>query len=203
MSRIVTTVAKIVPKKLRREFKTRGGDARFLMWVSFLVSFVWARTYLLYFGHHTPNLTYRGEFTVGSQTVLAGYHPHHIFWGFVLLALAGWMAIYYGGKQLTRLVAIMYGIGLGLIVDEIGFLIEGFTYLDDFPEVFVIFVVIGGLMMSSIYFPQFWQSLEVPFKWLWAWRLRGRRTGRAPPAADSQSIARASPEQTPDEPPRR
>lgn len=105
--------------------------------------------------------------------------------GIVFLAVAGWIGLHYGGKSLTRFAGVLYGVGLGLIVDEAGFVVEGFTYRDDFPEVFIIVVTLGGLLMSTVYFPSFWASVHARFG---RWGRRGRELylrwrGRRPDAA--------------------
>lgn len=170
-----------MPHRIRKEFSTRGGDARFLVWVAFLLAFAWARTWVTILGKNAPNLTFHDEIEIGRRIVIAGYHPHHIATGVLLLAIAGWIGIYYSGKQLHRVAGVMYGIGLGLIVDEIGFIVEGMTpYKDDWEEVFVLATVLAALFMSFVYFPQFWNTLELRFKR--AFRIHRRRaTSRETP----------------------
>lgn len=193
-----------VPARLRKEFRTRGGDVRFLMWVSFLVAFLWARTWVLFFGPHSPTLTFHDEFQVGSKIVIGGYHPHHIATGVLFLALSGWLSIYFSGRQIVRFLAVLYGMGLGLIVDEIGFIVEGIVpYKDDFPEVFVLVVGISAVMMTTIYFPHFWASLETRVKRLWR-----RRPREAPPPSAAplrlelvSMPASAEPQPAPEPPP--
>jgi len=130
------------------------------MWVSFLLAFAWARTWVLYVGRHAPNVSF-SEFEIGSRITIAGYHPHHIATGVLLLAIVGWLHIHYRSQLLLKITAVLYGVGLGLIVDEIGFIVEGIVpYHDDFAEVFVLVVAISGAMMTSVYFPSFWASLE-------------------------------------------
>lgn len=149
-----------MPHRVRKEFKTRGGDARFLMWVSFLLAFIWIRFFILYLADHHPTLAYEDQFQWGSQVVIFGYHPHHIAFGVLLLSVAGWLGIHYAGKQVTRVAAVLYGVGLGLIVDEVAFIVEGIgPYTQDDPEVFVLAVVVAGFLMSTVYFRSFWDAV--------------------------------------------
>lgn len=157
-----------VPRRVGHQFRTRGGDTRFLIWVSFLLTFLWARITLTYVPA-APNVGVPGHMEFGGRTIIFGYHPHHIVTGIVLLALAGWIGLHYSGKALTRLAGLCYGVGLGLIVDEAGFVVEGFTYRNDFPEVFIIVVTVGGLLMSTVYAPSFWAAVHA---WFGRW---GRR----------------------------
>lgn len=193
-----------VPKRLRREFQTRGSDARFLMWISFLLAFTWARTWVLYFNKRSPNITVEDHFQIGEKIVILGYHPHHIALGILLLAIAGWLGIHYQGKQLTRIAALLYGGGLGLIVDEVAFIVEGITYRQDIPEVFVLIVVISALMMSSVYAPGFMLSLELRARGLWARVQRarpkregGQRNPPVPPASPLSSPSEGQPTEAP------
>lgn len=190
-----------IPRRVRREFQTRGGDKRFLVWVSFLAAFVWGR--LFYFFNDTlPHFKIEGQIEFGRQTVIAGYHPHHIFSGIVLVALAGWLALHYGGPQVQRVSAVMYGLGLGLIVDELGYVIEGFQPADGFfPEIFVSFMVVGAVLMSAVYFPQFWATLQRPVRSIWRRGLE-RRRGRARAPQERPAGAPGSAEPVPvSEPP--
>jgi hypothetical protein len=177
-----------VPRRVRREFKTHGGEPRFLMWVSFLLAFAWARTWVLYVGHHAPNVSF-SEFEIGSRVTIAGYHPHHIASGVLLLAIVGWLHIHYRSQLLLKITAVLYGVGLGLIVDEIGFIVEGIVpYRDDFAEVFVLVVAISALMMSSVYFPSFWASIERRVGRLYARHLARLWRRRAPQAASPPPV---------------
>jgi hypothetical protein len=181
-----------VPRRIRREFRTHGGEPRFLMWVSFLLAFAWARTWVLFFGSHAPNVSF-AEIEIGSRIAIAGYHPHHIATGVLLLAIVGWLHIHYRSQLLLKVTAVLYGLGLGLIVDEIGFIVEGIVpYHDDFAEVFVLVVAISAVMMTSVYFPSFWAGLERHAQRLYA-RQVGRLRRRPAPSAAPGSTAAAAP----------
>jgi hypothetical protein len=176
------------PRLVRNEFATRGGEPRFLMWVSFLVAFVWARTWVLYVGQHAPHFS-TSQVQFGQYTAVFGYHFHHIVSGVLLLAIVGFILIHYQGKMLLRVMAVLYGVGLGLIVDEIGFIVGGIVpYENDFTEVFVLVVVISAIMMSSIYAPSFWVGVERRVKRLFARHARTGRRARREPVADAVPV---------------
>ena len=154
-----------VPRRVRKEFVTRGGDARFLVFVFFVLAFLWARTWVTVVGKYAPVLTVYDKFEFGRRIVILGYHPHHIALGVLLLAIAGWIGIFFAGKQLHRLAGVMYGVGLGLIVDEMGFIVEGMVpYRDDWVEVGIMVLLLGSFFMSIVYFPSFWNALETRAK---------------------------------------
>jgi hypothetical protein len=51
-----------------------------------------------------------------------GIHFHHFWYGLAALAIAGWLGIA-GPEGWNRIAAVMYGIGAGLVADEIGLLL--------------------------------------------------------------------------------
>jgi len=55
--------------------------------------------------------------------VQSGIHFHHFWYGIVLLAASGWLGIV-GGDRWNRLAAIMYGLGGGLLADEVGLILR-------------------------------------------------------------------------------
>jgi len=58
---------------------------------------------------------------------IKGYHIHHFYWGILLLILSNWMALIKYKRLYKRvfkgMASIMFGGGLGLIVDEFGLLL--------------------------------------------------------------------------------
>lgn len=61
---------------------------------------------------------------------VAGVHLHHYMWGIGALAVVGGLAIHGPDRwRRTPLVAVVYGVGLGLIVDE-------FALLTDLEDVY-------------------------------------------------------------------
>ncbi len=58
---------------------------------------------------------------------IKGYHIHHFYWGILLLILSNWMTLIKYKRLYKRvfkgMASIMFGGGLGLIVDEFGLLL--------------------------------------------------------------------------------
>jgi hypothetical protein len=54
--------------------------------------------------------------------VIFGIHFHHFWYGLGALAIAGWLGIA-GPESWNRIAAVMYGLGAGLVADEIGLLL--------------------------------------------------------------------------------
>lgn len=96
----------------------------FLMLASFVISFVISRVFTSFF----PS----------SQLVIQGYHVHHFWYGLALLAIGGWLGINYRDEQTDRIAAIIFGVGGGLVGDEIGLLLTLGDYYSEVTYTFVI-----------------------------------------------------------------
>jgi hypothetical protein len=94
----------------------RGQRAALLSWLAFTATFGAVRgiTYSIKAG--------RGPF---GNLSLGGEHLHHYMWGIGLLSGVGGVAVHGEDKQRRHpLVAISYGAGLALIVDEFALLLD-------------------------------------------------------------------------------
>lgn len=99
---------------------------RFLITLGFLAGFLGARAVVILGGLAN---TETAQFGLGlvRQISILGYHIHHFFFGFVLLVLAGWAAIL-RPEISRRWVAFVYGLGVGIFVDEFGLLLTWGDY---------------------------------------------------------------------------
>lgn len=150
-------------KKIKKEIFKRRRSTPFLISISFLTSFLVARLWVLYFkavGSVTPEVTY----TVGRNVVLGGYHIHHIAYGIALVSLSAWLAINYWSKSVARISSILYGLGLGLIVDELGFIIGGMKPYQGDTEVFYVVIGVIAVLASIVYFPAFYRAIKRDLK---------------------------------------
>ena len=82
--------------------------------ISFLLAFVTARTYATLFPTHV--------------LLTGGLHIHHFWFGLIFLAVGGWLGINNNGKGISIAATILYGVGGGLIVDEVGLLLTFGNY---------------------------------------------------------------------------
>ncbi|MFW6381847.1 MAG: hypothetical protein ACOCZ3_04810 [Bacillota bacterium] len=98
------------------------------------------------------------NFYIGRNIILFGYHIHHFYFGILLMGIAGWMSIvgvsYISGKKL----ALIYGTGLGLLMDEIGLLLTWGDYYSSLSYLLGIFLL--GIFLNLIYFPAFWEKVS-------------------------------------------
>jgi len=106
----------------------------FIMLAFFLASFVVARVFTYFF----PS----------TQLVIQGYHVHHFWYGLALLAIGGWLGINYRDDHTERIAAIIFGVGGGLVGDEIGLLLTFGDYYSELTYTFVISLLAFAFMAT-------------------------------------------------------
>lgn len=88
--------------------------------VSFVASFLAARVFTTFF----PT----------TVVVTGGIHFHHFWYGLAMIVASGWLSIVSNHPQFDRVYAIVFGLGAGLVGDEVGLLLtlgnyqSGLTY---------------------------------------------------------------------------
>jgi len=103
----------------------------FLATIAFVSSFLGSRTFA----------------TLNPQIVVIqqGIHFHHFWYGLALIAIAGWLGIVRPSERLSRVYAIVYGLGAGFIGDEVGLLL---TFGDYYSELtYVSFVAAASFII--------------------------------------------------------
>jgi hypothetical protein len=106
----------------------------FIMLVSFLISFAVARVFTSFF----PSTVF----------VVQGVHLHHFWYGLALLAVGGWLGINYRDDYIDRVAAIIFGVGGGLVGDEIGLLLTFGYYYSELSYTFVISLLAFSVMAA-------------------------------------------------------
>ena len=113
----------------------------FIIFISTLISFLTARSFV-YITHQEVHL------------VIGGFIIHHSFIGIFLVAVAGFLLLTFKGDE--AILAIIYGLGLGLIVDEFGFLISWGNYWNRLS--YDLLITISLIILSLIFFEDFWKK---------------------------------------------
>lgn len=70
-----------------------------------------------------------------------GIHFHHFWFGLLLLAVGGWLGINYNRKEVDMVAAIVYGVGGGLIADEVGLLLTFEDYYSGLTWTFLLLLI--------------------------------------------------------------
>ncbi|MFO8110134.1 MAG: hypothetical protein R6U17_06430 [Thermoplasmata archaeon] len=151
-----------IPRSMRGEVNKKRESVPFLVSISFLVSFISARLWTVLL--NTVQRPPEGVVYVGRNVVIGGYHVHHIAYGITLICISAWLAINYWSNTIVRISSITFGAGLGLIVDELGFIIGGIEPYRADQEVFYVAVLIVAGFLSLVYFPSFYDSMKRDIK---------------------------------------
>jgi hypothetical protein len=122
---------------------------RFVVFVSFAVGFVGARAVVVTAGL-VGDETSSGSF-LGlpiHQLEFGAFHIHHYFYGFVTLDVIGWIAVF-REEYSKRLVAVLYGLGMGVFMDEVGMLLTGGAYYS--RSTYFAVVVFVAVFLTALY----------------------------------------------------
>jgi hypothetical protein len=106
----------------------------FLGTLAFMTGFFAARIFAV----QNPNVV----------VVQGGIHFHHFWYGLGMVTLTGWLGIAFNRPRLVRTYAIIFGLGAGLIGDEVGLLLTLGDYQSSLtPDFFV--GVVGFIILAS------------------------------------------------------
>src|SRR5712664_4451712 len=85
-------------------------------------------------------LTARLFATLNPKVVVVqnGIPFHHFWYGLALVIAAGWIGIAFNNVWLSRNLAIIFGLGTGLIGDEVGLLLTFGDYTSNLTEIFFV-----------------------------------------------------------------
>ncbi len=116
--------------------------------VSFILSFIVARSFTYYF----PAVV----------LVSGDLHIHHFWFGLILLAIGGWLGISYTQKDVDMLAAILYGVGGGLIADELGLLLTFGDYYSGLTWTFMLLLLpfVSALILVGRYRQSIFEELH-------------------------------------------
>ncbi|MFW6270520.1 MAG: hypothetical protein ACOC4G_10620 [Bacillota bacterium] len=147
--------------------KDSNKEIPFLIAISYFFSFIFIRLAVLIAGSagsaaSTAAKTGELNFYIGRNIILFGYHIHHFYFGIALIIIAGWISINDIKVFSRKHAAIMYGIGLGLFMDEIGLLLTWGNYYSSLSYILSLFL--GGVFLNIVFFPYFWLEVKENLK---------------------------------------
>src|SRR2546422_919821 len=92
-------------------------------------------------------------FATLNPTVVAergGIHFHHFWYGLAMVVSTGWLGITLNDERMGRNLAIIFGLGAGLIGDEVGLLLTFGDYTSNLTEIFFVgavsFIILATLL---------------------------------------------------------
>lgn len=94
----------------------------------------------------TSFLVARGFATLNPDIVViqGGIHFHHFWYGLAMIVVSGWLGIAYNRPKLDRVYAVLFGLGGGLVGDEVGLLLTFGNYNSSLTFFFFVMVVALG-----------------------------------------------------------
>jgi hypothetical protein len=135
----------------------------FLASVSFFITFLAVRLLVLCITHHIGPFGY---------VEMGGRHIHHLVWGILLLLITGYLTLAEVGTKATpgsilasRLLAIGYGIGAALTLDEFALWLnlDAMAYWSrEGRESIDAVILFGGLLAMTTWGAPLWQRLFKP-----------------------------------------
>ena len=115
--------------------------------LSFVASFFGARL----FATLNPTVT----------VVRSGIHFHHFWYGLAMVVSTGWLGISLSNERLSRNLAIIFGLGAGLIGDEVGLLLTFGDYTSSLTEIFFVGAIAFVILATLLYKGRIYLEREV------------------------------------------
>ncbi len=139
-------------KIVKQLFTSRLEEIPFIVFLSFLITFVVSRSYVYITSHDILEL----KFLI-DNVYIHGIHVHHLNFGIFILVITGFLALYDLRPVLHRRLAVLYGIGLGLTFDEFALWLK---LKDDYYAriSYEAIIIISLILLNIIYFPNFWKK---------------------------------------------
>ncbi|UCD04521.1 MAG: hypothetical protein JSW73_02730 [Candidatus Woesearchaeota archaeon] len=152
----------MIRKLVLKLWEKERGDTPFLIFASFTISLFIARAWVILTGAYEVKEVCDTITKVAGNLIIGGLHIHHITYGVILLSIAGLMSIYYKDKNFIRASAILYGAGLGLIIDQLGLAIEGLALYqpENLLPPYIIAIIVAGFLGALAYLPSFRKEMK-------------------------------------------
>jgi hypothetical protein len=109
--------------------------------LSFITAFAIARIFTTFF----PT----------TVVVSGGIHFHHFWYGLAMVIVAGWLGIASTNPKYRSVLAIVFGLGGGLIADEVGLLLTFGNYHSPLT-----YPIVVGIIVAAVLIILFWHSKD-------------------------------------------
>ena len=130
----------------------RGKGLIFLSFVFFAATIINCRLLVIWIGNNRPILNF---FRISD------YHIHHFYLGILLLVVSTWLLLFKNNREkyvreIKISASVLFGIGLGLIVDEFGLLltmevdIKGGYFT---PYSYYLMAIVSSIFLLSLILP--------------------------------------------------
>ena len=142
-----------IKKTINKLIVSKLDEVPFIVFISFLCTFLVARTYIYLTATDILNSPLFLE-----EIYIRGVHIHHLNFGIFILVIVGFFSLYDIRPELHRRLAVVYGIGLGLTFDEFALWLK--LQEDYYARITYDAVnIISLILLNTIYFPSFWKKM--------------------------------------------
>jgi hypothetical protein len=80
-----------------------------------------------------------------------GIHFHHFWYGLLMIGVAGWLGIVDKDERLARIYAVVFGVGVGFVGDEVGLLLTFGDYFSPLTEDFFVAAVAFVILIALLF----------------------------------------------------
>ena len=110
--------------------------------ISFILTFIIARIIVFLIDHQVdPDLL--------GYNIVNGRHIHHFTYGIVILVVTGFISLFIGNRGTRAWLFALYGIGLGLLIDEFGIWLNLDPNYHQTVSIIAVLIVTTFLMISA------------------------------------------------------
>lgn len=151
---------KTFKKILHKIFISKRKEIPFIIFFFFLVSFSCARlvAYMIHADIVPDFLPFIGN------VYIRGHHIHHFNFGIWIVILAGFISLIDSARAHARKAAVLFGAGLGLIMDEFGMLITLEDVYWTTRMGYDAVIVTSLILLNIVYFGRFWKIMGATLK---------------------------------------
>jgi uncharacterized membrane protein (DUF485 family) len=114
---VLSTLIPDVRRAYARDIVDTGKEPAFLLTLAFLLTFGVVRL-ITYRIHYQRARLFR------NVSTKSGLHIHHVVPGMVLVLISGYLGLVLTGHRPTELLAVLFGIGAALVLDEFALLLR-------------------------------------------------------------------------------
>ncbi len=82
--------------------------------------------------------------------ITQGIHFHHFWYGLAMIVVAGWLGIVYNDERLGRIYAVVFGLGVGFVGDEVGLLLTFGNYYSELTFDFFVAAIASIILVTLL-----------------------------------------------------
>ena len=151
---VLSTLIPDVRRAYARDIVDTGKEPAFLLTLAFLLTFGVVRLI-------TYRIHYQRSRLLRNVTTKSGLHIHHLVPGMVLVLISGYLGLVLAGHPRTDLLAVLFGIGAALVLDEFALLLRlaDVYWEPEGRESIDAVVLAGGVCLLYLLGLDFWPHL--------------------------------------------